>query len=138
MSQQQRTGRPGIRRVVGVYDADHTLVGELAYWVGARLGRRHCSLCDITYGLFTQKREWSECRSSLPYPFDTFHRDDQPESVRAALGGTAPAVVVELDDGTVLPLLGGDDLDACHGNVDALIAAVDAALASALPEPHGT
>ena len=53
---------PTVRRLVGVYDADHTIRGELAYWIGARLGRAHCSLCDITHGLL---RERSESRDSL-------------------------------------------------------------------------
>lgn len=119
---------PQLRRVVGVYDADHTLVGEVAYWVGARLGRRHCALCDITHGLFTTKRDWTECRTGLPYTFDTFHRDDQPDAVRAALAGAAPAVVAEFDDGSVVPLLDGTALDACAGDVQALITAVDAAI----------
>lgn len=120
---------PGLRRVVGVYDADHTLLGEAAYWVGARLGRRHCALCDITHGLFTAKREWTDCRSQLPYQFDTYHRDDQPGAVRAALMGRAPAVAAEMEDGSVVPLLHGDELEACEGDVQRLIAAVDAALA---------
>lgn len=122
--------RAALRRVVGVYDADHTLLGEAAYWVGARLGRRHCALCDITHGLFTAKREWTECRSELPYTFDTYHRDDQPETVRAALVGRAPAVAAELDDGSVVVLLGEHELEACGGDVHQLIAAVDAALAA--------
>lgn len=120
---------PGLRRVVGVYDADHTLLGEAAYWVGARLGRRHCALCDITHGLFTAKREWTECRSQLPYTFDTYHRDDQPGTVRAALFGRAPAVAAEMDDGSVVPLLNGHELEACDGDVQRLLDAVDAALA---------
>jgi len=120
---------PAVRRVVGVYDADHTLLGEAAYWVGARLGRRHCALCDITHGLFTAKREWTDCRSQLPYAFDTYHRDDQPGEVRAALMGRAPAVAAEMDDGSVVPLLHGDELEACEGDVQRLLAAVDAALA---------
>lgn len=119
---------PAVRRVVGVYDADHTLLGEAAYWVGARLGRRHCALCDITHGLFTPKRDWVECRTALPYPFDTFHRDDQPAAVRAALAGAAPAVVAEFDDGSVALLLDSTALDACAGDVQALIDAVDAAI----------
>lgn len=120
---------PGLRRVVGVYDADHTLLGEAAYWVGARLGRRHCALCDITHGLFTAKREWTECRSQLPYTFDTYHRDDQPGTVRAALFGRAPAVAAEMEDGSVVPLLSGNELEACDGDVQRLLDAVDAALA---------
>jgi hypothetical protein len=39
-----------IRRLVGVYNANGTVGGELAYFLGARLGRAHCSLCDITHG----------------------------------------------------------------------------------------
>lgn len=125
------TIHPSVRRLVGVYDADHTLRGELAYWVGARLGRRHCALCDITHGLFSAKREWTECRGSLPYPFDTFHRDDQPDAVRAALAGRYPAVVAELVDGSITPLLGPDALDACGGEVHKLVDAVEHALVSA-------
>jgi hypothetical protein len=33
--------------LIGVYAADGTVTGELAYFVGARLGRAHCALCDI-------------------------------------------------------------------------------------------
>ena len=63
-----------IVRLVGVYDADATFRGELSYWVGARLGRRHCALCDITHGTVRERPEWAACRTGLPIPFDTFHR----------------------------------------------------------------
>ena len=72
-----------IVRLVGVYDADSTLRGELAYWVGARLGRRHCSLCEITHGSVRQRPEWKTCQAGLPVPFDTYHRNDQPDPIRA-------------------------------------------------------
>jgi hypothetical protein len=48
MSDDRLARRP-VRRLVGVYDADGTLRGEVGYWVGARLGRAHCALCDITH-----------------------------------------------------------------------------------------
>ncbi len=115
-----------IRRLVGVYDADHTLTGEVAYWVGARLGRRHCSLCDITHGLFSEKTEWKSCKAGLPIPFETFHRDDQPASLRAATGGRTPIVVAETDDG-IVQLLEATDLEHCQGSPHALIDAVEKA-----------
>jgi hypothetical protein len=91
---------PGIEgrivRLVGVYDADGTLRGEVTYWVGARLGRRHCSLCDITHGSIRRRPEWTACTDGLAVPFDTYHRNDQPEAVRAAAGGAAPVVVAEI------------------------------------------
>ena len=115
-----------ILRLVGVYDADGTLRGELAYWVGARLGRRHCSLCDITHGLVRERSEWAACRVGLPVPFDTYHRNDQPEAVRLATGNIAPVVVAETDEGHVV-LLQPAELDACEGSIDRLTSAIEEA-----------
>jgi len=116
-----------LERLIGVYDADHTLRGELTYWVGARLGRAHCGLCDITHGAVRERPEWQACRAGLPVPFDTYHRDDQPDAVRAAVGGAAPVVVAVTDAG-IVALLGGDDLDACQGSVEGLAEAIERAV----------
>jgi hypothetical protein len=113
-----------ITRLVGVYNADSTLRGEFAYWVGARLGRRHCSLCEITHGSVRQRPEWKACQSGLSVPFDTFHRNDQPDTIRVAAGGQAPVVVAETAASHVL-LLAPDDLDACHGSIDRLVDAIE-------------
>jgi hypothetical protein len=115
-----------IVRLVGVYDADHTLRGELAYWIGARLGRRHCSLCDITHGSVRQRPEWKACRDGLPVPFDTFHRDDQPDHVRVAANGAAPVVVASTDAGHHV-LLSATDLEQCGGSIDRLVEALERA-----------
>jgi hypothetical protein len=112
-----------IRRLIGVYDADSTIRGELAYFVGARLGRRHCALCDITHGALRERDEWRRCRDDLPIPFETYHRNDQPEAVRALLAGRYPAVAAETDDGFVL-LLGPEGLEACAASPDALVEAL--------------
>ncbi len=116
-----------VRRLVGVYDADGTLWGEVSYWVGARLGRAHCSLCDITHGSVRARPEWVACTEALDVPFETYHRNDQPDAVRAAADDIAPVVVAETDDGCLL-LLGPDDIERCDG-VDALMDAVDSQLA---------
>src|SRR3954467_4106657 len=113
-----------IVRLVGVYDADATVRGELAYWIGARLGRRHCSLCEITHGSVRQRPEWKACRADLPVQFDTFHRNDQPDAIRAASGGQAPVVIAETDSGHV-PLLDPGDLAACQGSIDRLRAPIE-------------
>ena len=84
---------------IGVYDADSTLLGEISYWIGARLGTNHCSLCDLTHGLFKEKRVWKECASGLGVPFNTFHRNDAPDDVLAVLAGHYPAVLQRTPDG---------------------------------------
>lgn len=98
--------------IIGVYDADSTLLGEIRYWVGARLGRTHCSLCDLTHGLFTRKREWAECSMSLGVPVVTHHRDDAPADVLAA-ASSLPVVMTRTASGLVTVLDAGQlaDLD---------------------------
>lgn len=89
--------QPEITELFGVYDADATFIGEATYWIGARLGLRHCSLCDITHSLFTEKSEWQQCVRQLKQEhgivFKAFHRDDQPDTVKTVINGKYPAVV---------------------------------------------
>jgi hypothetical protein len=103
---------------IGVYDADSTLIGEVSYWIGARLGVTHCSLCELTHGLFTQKSEWKTSTKELSIPFHTFHRDDAPSDVLAALAGAFPAVLQRTAEGLsviltkdALESFGGDTAD---------------------------
>jgi hypothetical protein len=117
-----------IVRLVGVYDADSTVWGEVSYWVGARLGRRHCSLCEITHGSIRQRPEWTASRDRLPARFDTYHRNDQPDAVREAAADQAPVVVAETDAGRHVLVLAPADLDACDGSIDRLIDAIASSL----------
>lgn len=116
-----------ITRIVGVYNADGTLRGELAYLAGKLRGTAHCGLCDITHSTVRRRPEWDACAATLPAPFDTYHRDDQPAAARPLTDGSLPAVLAETDDGFTL-LLGPDDLDACEASPERLIAAVHAAV----------
>ena len=116
-----------VRRLIGVYNADGTVIGELSYLVGSRLGRKHCSLCDITHGLLRQKSEWQACRTALPVPFNTFHRNDQPHEVRLVTGDIAPMVVAQTDV-TMIILLEPDVLADCGGSIDKMMTAINAAV----------
>ena len=81
-----------IRRLVGVYNARGTVSGELAYFIGARLGRAHCALCEVTHGLVRERPEWKQCRQTLAVPFAMYHLNDRPLAVSTACGGVAPVV----------------------------------------------
>jgi hypothetical protein len=122
---------PTVRRLVGVYDADGTILGELSYLVRARLGRAHCALCDVTHGRVRERADWRAARAGLPVPFVAYHRDDQPAAVRAAGGSRPPAVVAELAGGEVVAVLDAEAIERCAGEpeqlVSAVVAAVDAA-----------
>ena len=117
-----------ITRLIGVYDADGTVLGELSYFLRARVGRAHCDLCDITHGRLRERDDWRRARATLPVPFETFHRDDQPGEVRAAAGGEVPVVVAGLGDGTHVLLFGPEDLAACAASPDRLVQRLEATM----------
>jgi hypothetical protein len=112
-----------VERLVGVYHADGTLLGELRYWFGARVGRAHCALCDITHGTFRAKPEWVDGRNGLGVPFETVHLDERSPDLERATEGATPCVVAGTAAGWV-ELLGPDELEALAGDVAGLLAAV--------------
>ena len=105
---------------IGVYNAESTVLGEVSYWIGARLGLRHCSLCDITHGLFTKRAEWQACESALPIPFTTFHINDAPQDVTQAANGKYPIVLGRNQSGIHL-VLDADELEQCNGSPQKLL-----------------
>jgi len=115
-------------RLIGVYDADGTIAGELAYLFRRSVRGQHCALCDITHGRLRERSDWRDARTQLPVPFVAFHRNDQPADVRAATGGRAPVVVAEYEDGRLEVLLDEDRLDACEGSPQRLVELVLAAV----------
>ena len=125
--QSDQADSKAVRRLVGVYNADGSVVGELRYFLYARLGHAHCALCDITHGVVRPKRHWRARRDRLAIPFDTYHRDDQPDPLRLVYD-VPPIVAAETDSGFVV-LLGPREIEACHGSVEQLLDAVERALA---------
>jgi hypothetical protein len=105
---------------IGVYNAESTVLGEVSYWIGARLGLRHCSLCDITHGLFTKRAEWQECESALPIPFATFHINDAPVEVTVAANGRYPSVLGRSHSGIHI-VVDADELEQCNGSPQELL-----------------
>ena len=120
------TDRRTIRRLVGVYHANGTFWGELAYVIRSRFGGTHCSLCDITHGRVRVKEEWKSARAELPIPFDTVHLDERVPELIALTEGRTPCVVAVTDDLPVI-LLGPDELAECDGSPSRLMQAVRAA-----------
>ena len=117
-----------MNKLIGVYDADATLWGEMSYWIGARFGVRHCSLCDITHSLFREKSQWRQCQSKLEHDlhieFETFHRNDQPDDVRACIDGDYPAVVMRGDDGKVSMFMSAGEIEACGVSPEQFVAEI--------------
>jgi len=64
-------------RLVGVYRAEGSLRGEIAYVVGKLLGTAHCALCDITHSPVRRKAAWDRMAAGLGVPFELVHLDER-------------------------------------------------------------
>ncbi len=108
------------RELLGVYDADGGLRGEVSYVVGHLLHRRECALCDITH-TWRRKPEWDAMTARLGTPFTLLHRNEVTDaSARAAAEGAGLPVVLGLDsEGTWHPVLRRTDLEKADGSVSA-------------------
>ena len=108
---------------IGVYNADASVWGEVSYWFGARIGVRHCSLCDVTHGMFRKRADWVQCAESLGVAFTTYHRDDAPHDVLTAANGNYP-VVLGRTASSLEVVLNNAQIEACNGSPESLIAAL--------------
>ena len=121
--------RTDVERLIGIYDADGTLWGEVSYVVGHLLGRTHCALCDVTHGSLRPKAAWQRCQAELGVPFVAIHRNDRDPALRELTDGALPCVVVVGVDGPEI-LVGADELERCDGEPEVLVTVIIAVLAA--------
>lgn len=113
------TPRPSAAvRIVGVYNADGGLRGELAYVVGHLLGRVSCELCGITHSPVRRKRSWDRLVADFPIPITVVHRNEVPPPLaEAVVPAELPALYVVRADGSVDLLVARDELASMGGSV---------------------
>jgi hypothetical protein len=118
-----------IDQLIGVYHANGSWRGELAYLVGKLSGRAHCALCDITHGVLRRRRAFDACTATLPVPFDLVHLDERSDEVAAVSEGLTPCVLARTGAGLVV-LLDAGDIESCHGDPGRFRDGIDRAIAA--------
>ena len=112
-------------RLIGVYNADGGIIGEVRYVIGHLLGTAECALCDITHSPMRRKPEWDAMVKSLDVPFSVLHRNELGHELSQRMEGIAlPCVVAERTNGDIIPLLAPDVLAECGGSVQAFAEAL--------------
>jgi hypothetical protein len=107
-----------IERLVGIYNADGGIVGEVRYVLGHLLGTAECALCDITHSPIRRKPEWDQMASELRVPLTLLHRNELDERTLQAISTIAlPAIIGFQSDGEVVEVLSATELSACEGSV---------------------
>lgn len=116
-----------LAELVGVYHADGGLLGETRYLVGRLMGTAHCALCDITHGSVRRKREWDVACAELPVDLRLVHLNERTADEAAACTRGTPTVLARYDDGTLVAILGPEDLE-LDGSVDRFMALLEGSL----------
>ncbi len=108
-----------VTELIGVYNADGGLRGELTYIIGKLGANVHCELCDITHSPLRRKRAWDNLTSDLGVPFRLLHRNEvEPDSdVARAMQHSLPCVLARTQTGSLVLLLGSVEMAKADGNV---------------------
>ena len=115
----------GTEHLVGIFDADGGLRGELRYVLDKLAGRGHCALCDITHGMNPLgKRSFKQSCAVAGVTMTLLHRDEASGEQLAA-AGELPAVLACADDRWRV-LVPACDLAACEGSPARLLELVTA------------
>ncbi|MBR7743349.1 hypothetical protein KC207_08610 [Phycicoccus sp. BSK3Z-2] len=115
--------------VVGVYNADGGVLGEIAYVLGHAMGSTDCSLCDVTHGGIRRRPAWDEMVGRLPVPVRLAHRNETTEGEKDLIEATGlPVLIGKRRDGSLTTLVPPLTIAAAEGSVDALEASIREAL----------
>jgi hypothetical protein len=105
-------------RILAIYDADLSVIGELAYAVGKLTGTRSCALCDITHGLNPfGKRAWRSYCENRP-EVEWLHSNEISDEMLAQLPTPLPCVIKQGIQGHLSTLLDTSELMGCEGQLE--------------------
>ena len=107
-------------QVVGIYNADGSVTGEIAYAASKLTGRGSCELCEVTHGWNPfGRREWKTALQQSDLDITFIHRDEAlPEQLAAA--GQLPSIITLGDDDWHV-IMSANDIRQCNKSTEQLI-----------------
>jgi hypothetical protein len=110
--------------LIGVYNADGGIVGEISYVLGHLIGIRSCSLCDISHSPIKKKAAFKELEQHLLEEHGLIvkmiHLNERNERETKASEGREPCMLLEYPDQSISMFLDSTDLKALSGSVSSL------------------
>ena len=79
--------------LVGIYNAEGSLAGEIRYLWSKLRGQGHCALCDITHRGVRQKPAFQACLEDIAIPFELLHLDELSAELTELTTGQVPCVL---------------------------------------------
>ena len=81
-----------IDKLIGIYNANGSITGEISFLFGKLTGQTQCALCDISHGPFKKKSAFSRAQQTLGIPFEILHLDEL-DATLCSFKQYAPCVV---------------------------------------------
>tara|TARA_B100001113_G_C21119590_1_gene626828 strand:- start:3214 stop:3579 length:366 start_codon:yes stop_codon:yes gene_type:complete len=103
-------------KLIGIYNAKGSIIGELQYFFGKIIGKAHCALCDITHGKLKEKPLFKECRQNLEIPFELLHLDELNDELKNFMKD-APCVI-GLSNNQYSIIINSKELEECSSDVE--------------------
>ena len=108
-------------RLIGVYNADGGVVGELKYFFGHLIGIAKCELCDVTHSPIRKKASFDKLtktfKAEFGLDFALKHLNERTEAETRASAGKEPCVLAEYADGSLGMFLDRQELREVKGDV---------------------
>jgi hypothetical protein len=108
-------------RLIGIYNADGGIVGELKYFFGHLIGIAKCELCDVTHSPIRRKASFGKLASDLKAEFgleiDLKHLNERTELEIRGSSGQEPCVLAQYADGSLGMFLDRAELAMVKGDV---------------------
>ncbi|WP_288775173.1 hypothetical protein [uncultured Psychrobacter sp.] len=105
-----------MQKIIGIYNANGSLLGEMRYVFDKVFLKKHCALCDITHGMsYKAKRTWLEQAERFQIPIETLHLDEISNDIRQVVADKVPCVVI-VDRDSINIVMSSEELQACDSN----------------------
>ncbi len=117
-------------KILCIYNASSTWVGELSYLFGKIFQNSSCSMCDLSHSLTGIKKEWQEMEAGSVHQYRLLHSNDLPTDIPPSLIECLPCVIRETEDESerFSLLISRDQLSGCNGSITAFSALLESSL----------
>jgi hypothetical protein len=122
--------RGSVMKILCIYNASSTWVGELSYLFGKIFQNSSCSMCDLSHSLTGIKKEWQEMEADSDHEYRLLHSNDLPTDIPPSLIKYLPCVIRETEDESerFSLLISRDQLSGCNGSITAFSALLESTL----------
>lgn len=111
-------------RIIGIYNADGSILGELKFAVNKVTGKSNCGLCELTHGWNPLgKSSWKRASSSSHVEIELLHRNELTRE-QSETAGDLPAIIVG-KAGEWKKIMSADDIFSFSGNASGFLTQIE-------------